>query len=243
MRYENRIICFIDILNFRNHVNETIDADEDIENKIKLIFDALNEARNILDVDDNLNRNELIKNITHFSDSFIISFHVETEHEVYSTLVDLQCLIVSLISKGFLCRGGITSGKIIHNKEVIFGPGFITAYDMETKAAIYPRVILDEKVKKMALKYHANYHDSEKEQEWINGIITQDEDGMWYIDYFSKSAFLDIVYPKYLEKLREIIVSNLDNCIPDIKVKYGWLKNKFNKMMSSITDEYKIKSI
>jgi hypothetical protein len=45
--------------------------------------------------------------------------------------------------QGFLLRGGITIGDIVHDDEVVFGPGLNRAYELESQVARMPRIILD----------------------------------------------------------------------------------------------------
>ena len=45
----------------------------------------------------------------------------------------------------FILRGAITYGKLYHEGN-IFGSGYIEAYRLESKEAITPRIIIDEKV-------------------------------------------------------------------------------------------------
>src|ERR1700734_1453383 len=48
--------------------------------------------------------------------------------------------------KGFLLRGGITVGEVVHDDECVFGPGLVRAYELESKKAYYPRFVLDHDV-------------------------------------------------------------------------------------------------
>ena len=44
---------------------------------------------------------------------------------------------------GFLFRGGVTVGDLVHEDEAVFGPGLNRAYYLESKIAMYPRIVLD----------------------------------------------------------------------------------------------------
>jgi hypothetical protein len=43
---------------------------------------------------------------------------------------------------GFLIRGGVTIGKLYHSRGVAFGPALVTAVEVESRVAVYPRVVL-----------------------------------------------------------------------------------------------------
>jgi hypothetical protein len=47
---------------------------------------------------------------------------------------------------GFLVRGGITIGDIVHDEEVVFGPALNRAYHLEHDIAKYPRIVVDPEV-------------------------------------------------------------------------------------------------
>ena len=50
-----------------------------------------------------------------------------------------------MMSKGILLRGGITVGQLCHKDNIVYGPAMVEAYELESKSAIYPRVIVSEK--------------------------------------------------------------------------------------------------
>jgi hypothetical protein len=57
-------------------------------------------------------------------------------------LAQTHKLIKKLILHGIVCRGGIAKGQLIHNHISIFGQAFIDAHNLESKLAIFPRVII-----------------------------------------------------------------------------------------------------
>jgi hypothetical protein len=98
MKYEKRVTVFLDILGFKQLIKSTEIKEEDVE--------------------ENFSKS---KRITHFSDSIVISFNENEESEIFYTLSEIQNLIINLIYKGIICRGGIAYGKLIHNEKMIFG--------------------------------------------------------------------------------------------------------------------------
>lgn len=246
MKYDHRIVCFIDILGFRAYINGSIDKKQrDVPAKINKINEILLLIRDILDMDSPSNVLSS-KKITQFSDSIVISFIVDEPNEVYLTLSEIQHIIVNFIVRGFLIRGGISYGKLIHDDKLIYGPGLITAYDTESKAALFPRVILDKTVIKIAEMYgdiRGDYNELPFES-----IITKDSDEMYYIDYFSKVASEmddNDQWIKYLKGLKKIIdnYKDLTFSSPDIKVKIGWIINKYNKLISELKNKDLLKRL
>ena len=247
MKYDDRIVCFIDILAFRNKIKSTVNADgKDLVEKIKNINEVLLLARDILDVEGKVQFSKS-KRTTQFSDSIVISFLVNEKSEIFYTLLDILTLIIKFVNRGILIRGGITFGKLIHNDEIIFGPAMVKAYELESQAALYPRVILDKTVIEKAKENPFKYGDSKSEEDSIMEIITVDTDDMYYIDYIKKAQPTlnnpEFDMPKYIEKLRAIINENQELDSPSIKVKTGWLINKFNKFVDSATDIKHLKQL
>jgi hypothetical protein len=240
MPYENRVVLFIDILGFRGIVDSTLDSDgNDIEARINELYEIFNAIRYFLDMDEE-NSDSETRRVTQFSDSIAISFLATERSEVFQTLYLVQLVVTELILKGVLCRGGVAYGKLIHDDRVLFGPALNTAYDAESKAALFPRIILDESIISLGVRFHATHHLPQHEIDSINMIVSKDMDEMYYIDYFGKTLgnLDDPVYdaPNYIDCLRNIILQHIDTANPGLRVKYGWLKNKFNEMVREIRE-------
>jgi hypothetical protein len=139
--YEDRLVAFLDILGFSNMVIER--RDEEVEFVVNLIPDMLMTHRS------NILREDL--QITNISDSIIVSVKAVAN----DTLVDLFniCVIIGLLQhelaiNGYYLRGGISVGKLIHDSQrnLIVGPAYIDAYQLESKKSIVPRVVLGTEV-------------------------------------------------------------------------------------------------
>ncbi len=235
MNYENRICCFIDILGFKQHLNQTINPfGEDNITKIKLIKSILDLSKNITS-DKGISESKVV---TYFSDSIVISYKYDEESQLFFTLLNLLYVSMELANKGFLTRGGVAIGKLIHINEVIFGPALVDAYNIESKISKYPRIIVDKDVIKKGLLYHSKNHTQEDEKEYIMDIVTEDEDGYYYIDYIQKSSseFNDVEYDLYIyiNNLKQHFFSNYSNENEGVKQKLDWLKTKINTLISNI---------
>lgn len=166
--YQDRITVFIDILGFRNIISET----ENNEKFAQEIFDVLNSMSSekianemfleINKMDQNeeemkeliefqsLISNRLVQEssiqITHFSDSIVLSIGLENDMNAMS-MIEYVCRLMYKLWRDFkiLIRGGIAVGKLIHiNNGALFGPAMVKAYDLESSLANYPRIILDD---------------------------------------------------------------------------------------------------
>lgn len=256
MKYEERIVAFIDILGFKSLLNDTLDKDgNDNEVKIDAIISAYDAIRDIWDLDQApspLNNNATeTKKISIFSDCLVVSFAINQPGGVFSTLLEIKLLIMTLISKKILCRGAVSKGKFIHTDNYLFGPALVEAYMLESKAAMYPRVILDHTVIEAGAQNRNENHNFTEEQEYVQSLLEQDSDGMFYIDYFFK-AQIDLDDPKYdfpyyIDNLADIIRKGLmgssHHSKADIRVKYSWMRERFNKMVDIVTSKEALKRL
>src|SRR5690606_5895550 len=80
--------------------------------------------------------------ISYFSDSLVLS--AENSNACYSILEFICKLYIRIWDEyKLLIRGGITIGKLIHEDNgPIFGSAMNEAYYLESKLAIYPRIIV-----------------------------------------------------------------------------------------------------
>ena len=147
MNYDNRIVLFLDILGFSSIIDKTIDKSEDNKEAIEILYQNLDEIRIFLN--QRLNQKDIFQDrnfslkVTQFSDSVIISFINDDNGTLLNLIRTIQELIIKFVNNGILCRGAISYGKLIHDDKIIFGPALNDAYETETKAALYPRIILD----------------------------------------------------------------------------------------------------
>ena len=229
--YQNRIIGFIDILGFKKMITQKSSFE---------IEKILEWPKNYFDIKKYENNKSLIKqkkNISQFSDSLIISFQCESEHEVYNTVVDILLIIIGWINQGIICRGAIVKGDIVHTKEYIYGPGFVKAYEMEKKAK-YPRIILESDVIEIGKIYHQAQNSIEIEETYLNSMFNQDIDNEYYIDYFSAPIAYNrnskIDHMQYLSKIKDIIISGLLSNDINIMEKYNWMKHKYNESLNAM---------
>ena len=244
MNYSDRIVCFLDVLGFREHIRGTINSDgSDNVDRISSIVEAFNIVGEILDID----KQPIFspKRITQFSDSIVISFPADKEEELFHTLMEILWIQLNLVNHGMLCRGAISRGKLMHGEKNLFGPAMVDAYTLETKAANYPRVILDQAIIDAGTAAHSRYHGPEDEYKSIMGLLSQDSDGLFYIDYITNvQGEFDSAeqHPRYLAKLANFVIRGMQNQDPSIRVKYSWLRQKLKPYLDQIKKNVQARS-
>lgn len=93
--YSDRLVCFIDILGFRNMVDKTVGDDGADQNElITEIKDIFKVGQYFIkpDEDDELNADV---RVTWFSDSIVLSFDYTSESQIFHRLLSLQWMLIS----------------------------------------------------------------------------------------------------------------------------------------------------
>jgi hypothetical protein len=237
--YSDRLVCFIDILGFRNMVDKTVGDDGADQNElITEIKDIFKVGQYFIkpDEDDELNADV---RVTWFSDSIVLSFDYTSESQIFHRLLSLQWMLINFAYRGVLCRGGIAQGKIVHTEEMIFGPAMNEAYDLENNAAIFPRIIVSDDIVNLAGMYRKHGHAPDEEVSYVKDLLELDGDGFYYINYVGLSAQQELDdpeydFPIYLDCIFKILTKIKNSKSIRIKMKYEWLKRKYNDVVKLI---------
>ena len=229
--YEKRVVAFLDILGFKNWIDKT-------ENKkdFDIVNDAINYISNVREEHYHgfLSQFGTIgKEVSVFSDSIIISYAQSERGGFFYVLMDLVYICVKLSSMGIFVRGGVTYGKLIHKKQVCFGPAMVEAYNIEQNCAKYPRIIIDEKAIKHGIRTPGYANTPEQEIEYITPLIKKDKKAdMFYLDFLSQDQEMDNPDDYYiiLIKIKTHVINNLNETRANRKVfkKYRWFAKYYN---------------
>jgi hypothetical protein len=263
IKYEERLVAFIDILGFK----EIVKLSENDPSKVELIYSVLNYLKNweisknwnlkLVEIEEDAQKRGLENfdiigktNSTSFSDSIVVSVKVDNNvNEMTSTLiVNLANIGAILFEQGILFRGGLTIGKIIHNENgTVFGQGLIDAYKLESSSAKYPRIILSDK-----LISKLNYPITTKRDRYpYHQYIERFEDGcvgFHQMKYYQvMESWEEMTTEKLttsLDKIRKVIIKGLDDSFekPDVFEKYKWLKEQYHKLIILDDFDFKTKS-
>ena len=208
--YEDRVVAFIDILGFSNLVNKK-ESSTDI---IIQIVENLQRISLEAGMDDEPEYGFTYdRQVSLFSDNIVISYRNEGPAEYYLTR-ELMVLQIAMMIVGIHIRGGLTIGKLYHKGSLVIGPALIRAYDLESKVAIYPRIVFD----------------NTTQSDWC--MLAEDYDGIYFIDFLGNPS----EWSYYIEKTegithKEVLSQIYEACcdIPEIsdlrvKAKHEWLK-------------------
>jgi hypothetical protein len=150
-----------------------------------------------------------------------------------------------MANRGILVRGGLTIGDAFFSGSTMFGPAMIRAYELESRVAIYPRVVVDPAVVE-ALKREPllkkDTHQLSDEAAELRQLIRRDTDGVWFVD-FLHAALGEVdepdLYGRLLDKHKESVERALRrrSTLDDVTVKVLWSAHYHNQVLDRLIAE------
>lgn len=165
MEYEKRIVCFMDVLGFKDLVEDSVGSPEIRDQIHKLLTDMNNLGKlnelvedyclagvsvNNKDISiftsDGMSGLGVKSEMSFFSDSFIFSYGLTQRRDdladVYVVLDELTYIVFQMLRTGVFVRGGLAYGDAYHKDNVCFGPAVVKAAELE-KPAVFPIIGID----------------------------------------------------------------------------------------------------
>lgn len=206
-------------MNKRIHTSDYYVASLDLLGAKDLIYadsndDVLNSIKNIYRSWVNIKQEIEFKylKIKIFSDNIIIAIECNIIRNGLDNLLEFVSYMAEHFLKcGFKLRGGITKGSLYINDVFVWGKALVDAYNLESKKARFPRIIIEESLIEEITPHVKNV------------LISKCDDG-WYILNYLKS------FGSNAEGHLEIIQMALDNLekeaaeYDEIKQKNEWLE-------------------
>lgn len=128
-----------------------------------------------------------------FSDSIVrmmpLDSHSNIEFPVGILFHEVLAIVhacLEMANHGVAIRGALTLGDAYYSGSRMFGPGMVRAYELETRVALYPRVIVDPAVMwafKRDPRLKKDTHSAAEEAEYLRKLLRRDRDGIWFVDY------------------------------------------------------------
>ena len=225
LKFTDHVIAYIDFLGAKNKMTDPKKSDEFLKEIYQTYMGALELYKK--------NYNKLTERfkIKIFSDNIVIAEEIENPNDPKSieqsyTHVEQfasMIYIIALNTKNTM-RGAISKGKLYIDDTFIFGEALFKAVNMEEEQAVYPRIIVDRKIKNEIFKQN----DPEN-------IILTDKGGVFYLTplHGVKKIVPIELYNMNLGFIQRFLENSLKN--PDVQKddklysKYVWLINHFNQ--------------
>lgn len=138
-------------------------------------------------------------------------------------VIDAGWIQLALLEDGLFARGGISVDHFYADAERVDGPALVTAYELESKQARFPRVMLaDEAAAVCHEQLRLNGGDNERR------LLITDGSGVTFVNYLIHLDFTEEGYDesiRWLEQHRDQIAANLKASAKGsgVREKYEWL--------------------
>ncbi|MCR8720797.1 hypothetical protein NVV30_19130 [Pseudomonas syringae] len=243
--YRKAIVTFLDILGFRSLIKD--ESSEAIDS----ILDKMSKyAAPIADPDDY----SYHPITTTFSDCVMrVSFtdsKANSDYQIGLLFYELLALVHAqseLIDNDVIVRGGVAFGDISYKNHRIFVPAMVDAYELESKKAVFPRIVINP-IWMEALKsdrfIRSKNHTLKEELNHIRKLIRKDDDGVYFIDYIrairSELDDPEAGYISFLKRHCSLIKRNLDKHTDQGKVldKYKWLSRYHDELINELAEDF-----
>lgn len=200
------IVAFIDLLGFSSMVTKDCETPNGDQKYIESLYECHIETKILKNDHKDLQ-------IIQFSDSvvFALPYSIENYISIIEMISNYQ---YNLLTKGILCRGGISYGKHFSTEDFLFSNGMIEAYKLESQVAITPRVVVSSELLELV--------STRIETETVVLPIVQEHDGLWFINYLSGKTAQEV-----WSNILKIIPAELSKS-PSIRNKQVWLVDFYN---------------
>jgi len=255
LKCTEHIVCFADIIGFKERVLSMNAKEEDEEiKKLKFCFTKI------------VGQSEWEKSkyplqINVYSDCFTMAWELNESNprlfvsDIFSFIYEILLVQGNFVAQGLLLRGGITIGRYYADEKFIFGKALIRAHELEQKERV-PLIILDETEIVNSIKGVLNL--TKKNKGHYDGGrrgLTYDLDdifGMFskkgkklYLDYIK--SYKECDSPEQSEKLlrmhRKIIVKGLGHKQEKVRRKYVWLGKYHNRAIGVLSKKHRYLTI
>ncbi len=245
MRYEKCFVAYLDILGFKEKVRETEESPEllkELTDTLKINSPFTQSSGKKTTVEGKLDIRSFF-----FSDSFAFMMKVEKKNLPHLFLI-VRYLHDVLLKNGLCLRGAVVIGKMYWPKDgenILVGPAMIEAHKLESEVAIYPRIVISQKLHE--------YIDGDRNiKTWsedgkipLSEFIKRDKDGVYFFDVLNQNitrkkgediihenGVFSIVWDHNRESNYEQVIIYVNDIIGKhikdenelVRQKYEWLK-------------------
>ena len=224
--YKDCYIAFLDILGFKNFVEHASCED------ILKIFDEI-QHQYIVRINETdkplMDYQKIHKKI--MSDSICIYVETSVLNSLAGIISVCDYFQVRMLrlEQPILVRGAIVRGKIYAEDDITFGPGLSSAYLLEEKTAIFPRIILTG-----TIINDCNSSDSEG-LNYINDYTYRDSDAFYAVDYlylFYGLSHDQKSWKDFMKYVYRILDTEVDKSIRD---KYLYIEQSVPRAIKKYT--------
>ena len=163
---EDCYIAFVDFLGFSRMIQD--DTNDEMLQRIRSVYYSC------YNFEDASVFGEI--KIRIFSDNIVFAIPSRIAGSANSLLRFVSMILRHGLKNGFKPRGAICQGRFYMDDIYVWGEGLVRAYNLESKVALYPRIIIDHAV--------VSQLNDNIRKEYVN----KDRDGIEYVNYLKSST-------------------------------------------------------
>lgn len=191
---KEHLVAFLDILGFRKLIKD-YSGDKSILNNIKSALELATsnivlKGEEIINLDVKYNQFSDCTCISMYHPSISELFNDEITAIIIDMLYTLISFQIDMMKSGLFIRGGLSTGFHYADDNMIFSKGLIKAYDLESKKAVYPRIILDDELV-ITIKFLFMKFKSFVLMYGIDKLLISDEEGLVFINPFNRGKIME----------------------------------------------------
>ena len=243
------IICYADILGFRNMTERALQSGKETEFLQKLkrsLAAAYDRLRELATLDGLVSP---IFDMKVFTDNIIVAYPLRAqsvdrgEPEIGTLLMIFAEVQASLAADGFFLRGAIAAGRHYQDDDIVFGDALLEAVDLD-KSGSPPRLVIAPSVEKLILEHLPWYGGGSSP--YHEELLEDPKDKRLFIDYL-QSVFAHFpdgpINYDLLKSHSEIVGSRLQEFESNegIRQKYEWIATYHNYVCRTFADLYLIR--
>ncbi|WP_445216179.1 hypothetical protein ACKWRH_28215 [Bradyrhizobium sp. Pa8] len=159
--------------------------------------------------------------LTYISDCIVIST-ARTAEGSTALCRKVTKIWIDLLWDGYLCRGAISGGPLIHERGFLLGSAYMDAFKLESEASV-PRVIIDKGLREIYDNYPSRFP-------LYPPTIEKSSDEYLYLRYFPFQFFPPYAFDwsTYLLAARRHLHRGLTESPERIRSKFSFAKDEFN---------------
>ena len=176
-----------------------------------------------------------------FSDNVLLAhpnFSKDMESEFGFIIWAIKEYQYAMALKGFFIRGGLSVGPLFIDDNSVYGEALISAYELESKVAVNPIIVLCNETMKL-VESHLEFYSGEAAPQMRDVLVNSD--GRYFINYLSESL-IDTDDGLCLDtRSLRIHKNQIENALaqyskqPSVFAKFSWLSTYHNYFCDSVS--------
>lgn len=177
-----------------------------------------------------------------FTDNVVMAqprFSEDLESEFAIILYALKEYQFNMVREGFFVRGGLSIGKLFVDDNSVYGEALLEAYELESKCAVNPIVVLSDDSMKLVNRHLTYYNEMQPPQ--VRHLL-RSPDGRYFVNYLAESIREedegDVLEVNALRKHRDSVMSELEKHRKNPRVfdKFLWLASYHNYFCDQVSN-------